>query len=163
MMDPLSALSIFAEVSVALAGFSGIIVSFGQRTRLSNVDKRRLANLFAQSGMVLSLSLVGMSVLFADFDLSIIWRGGSLLVFLFFAPWLVLDILKVKQLSRDEKTQMSMPVFYLFDSFVVALLVLQLFNVVTIAQPWPFFLALTLATIGAFQQFILLITTRPAS
>ncbi len=94
MPDPHDTLSIFADVSVALAGFSGIAIAFGRRSAatLNRLDSRRLFNLFTFSGIVLVLSLLGMSLLHIEsLGESLMWRGGSAALVLFGIPWLILD------------------------------------------------------------------------
>jgi hypothetical protein len=58
MPEPHDTLSIFAEVAIALAGFSGIVIAFGRRSigSLSTLEFRRLSNLFTLSGMALLFS-----------------------------------------------------------------------------------------------------------
>ena len=160
MPQPHETLSIFAEVSVALAGFSGIAIAFGRRSlgSLSRLEVRRLSNLFILSGLVLLSSLLMISLLHLDLaSADILWRGGSAILFLMATPWLAWDVVRVTRLERSEKSEVNRLILYSFDSLAVAVLALQLVNLVYIIAPWPFFLALTLAVAGAFQQFILLV------
>lgn len=163
MPEPHDTLSIFAEVSIALTGFSGIVVAFDRRrlVSLSKPERRRLSNLFFQSGMVLTLSLIGISLLHLEItDPALLWRMGSVLVFLCTTPWLIWDIVKVRRLNATEKLEVNSYVLYSFNAVTISMLVLQLFNWFAINEAWPFFLALALAIFGAFQQFILLVTAR---
>lgn len=160
MPEPHETLSIFAEVSVALAGFSGIAIAFGHRSlgSLSRLEVRRLSNLFTLSGLVLLSSLLMISLFHLDLSSSsILWRGGSALLLLVATPWLAWDVIRVTRLERSERAEVKRSILYTFDSLAVGVLVLQLLNVIYIVASWPFFLALTLAVAGAFQQFILLV------
>jgi hypothetical protein len=160
MPDPHDTLAIFAEVSVALAGFSGIVIAFGRRSigSLSKLEKRRLSNLFTLSGLVLTISLTGASLLHLNLsDLNVLWRWGSAALFFFGTPWLASDILKVHRLEKSEKAQVNPALLYTFNSLAVAMILLQLVNWIFISESWPFFLALVLIVAGAFQQFILLV------
>ena len=49
-----------------------------------------------------------------------------------------------------------LPAVYVLG-LAVATILLQLANVLFIMAAWPFFLALVLVIVGAFQQFILLV------
>ena len=160
MPDPHDTLAIFAEVSIALAGFSGIAIAFGQRSlgSLTVNERRRLSNLFVLSGSVLLLSLLGISLLHMEIaDPRLLWRGGSAVVFMLTTPWLAWDMVRVRRLDASKKVDVNRYILYSFNSLAVAALILQLANLTVIMQAWPFLLALTLAITGAFQQFVLLI------
>lgn len=160
MPDPHDTLSIFAEVSIALAGFSGIVIAFGGRSvgSLGALEIRRLSNLFILSGVVLTLSLVGISMLHVPgIKAAQFWSWASAAVLLIATPWLVRDIVKVTGFEDREKSQINWSLVIFFDTMAAAMIVLQAVNWWSIKDPWPFFVALTLITVGAFQQFILLV------
>lgn len=160
MSDPQAALSIFAEISVALAGFSGIVIAFGRRpvAALSPLEMRRLSNLFILSGLALFLSLLGVSLMhLALVDEGLLWRIGSGVIFILATPWLVWDVMRVRKLEQSEKAAVNPLLLVTFDSLALLMLLLQLANVVFISAAWPFFLALVLTIGGAFQQFVLLV------
>lgn len=160
MPDPHATLSIFAEVSVALAGFSGIVIAFGRRSlgALTQLELRRLANLFVFSGSVLLLALLGMSLLhLVPADSSSLWRSASALVFVFGTFWMIMDARRVSRLAPTERADVKGYILYPFMAAGVAALVLQLVNVLLFHEAWPFFLALVLAIAFALQQFILLV------
>jgi len=160
MPDPHDTLSIFAEVAVALAGFSGIIIAFGRRSSgaLTPLELRRLSNLFGLSGLVLISSLLGISLLHIEsLEPATLWIGGSALLFLLVTPWLILDSRKVARLEKKERAEVKAYVIYPFNFLAVVVLLLQIANVFFLNKSWPFFLALVLAITFAFQQFILLV------
>lgn len=160
MTDPHSTLSIFAEVSVAIAGFSGIVIAFGHRSAsaFSKLEIRRLSNLFTLSGLALTISLTGVALLHLNLpDPSVLWRWGSAIVFVLAAPWLAWDLAKVSRLEKAEKAGVNSFVLLTFNTLAFAMLILQLINSILIMESWPFFLALVLIIVGAFQQFILLV------
>lgn len=162
MPDPHDTLAIFAEISIALAGFSGIVIAFGRRSAgaLSQLEIRRLSNLFMLSGLSLILSLVGMALLHIDLaDSRILWAWGSAIIFLLATPWLIRDVVAVCRLGASEKAMVSIPLVIFFDSLAAAMIALQYWNWLYLEEQWPFFLALVLIIIGAFQQFILLVRT----
>ena len=162
MPDPHDTLSIFAEISIALAGFSGIVIAFGGRSvgSLGALEIRRLSNLFILSGVVLTLALVGISMLHVSgINVAQFWSWASAAVFLIATPWLIGDIVKVTGFESHDKSQINWSLVIFFDSMAAAMIVLQALNWWSINAAWPFFVALTLITIGAFQQFILLVRT----
>ena len=159
MPDIQETLSTFAEISIALAGFSGIVITFGRRSTdaLSPLEVRRLSNLFILSGMVLVLSLVGISLLHSGLNPEIITLWGSGCLLLLVTPWLIWDVITVYRLERSERALINSYILHFFNSIAAGMLLLQLANVLLIRSPWPFFLALVLIVVGAFQQFILLV------
>lgn len=160
MPDAHDTLAIFAEVAVGLAGFSGIVIAFGRRSTgaLTRLERRRLSNLFTLSGTALALCLIGISLLHIDFARpELLWISGSAVMILVITPWFIGDIRKLYRLEVGEKAQINITLIVCFDLLAVAMLLLQLGNVFVIQQQWPFFLALTLTIVGAFQQFILLV------
>lgn len=163
--DSHESFSIFAEVAIALAGFSGIIITFGFRSaeNLSPLEVRRLANLFILSGFVLIASLLAISLLHVtDIRPEIFWSAGSGIVFLLGTSWLGWDIYKVRLLTRGGAV-INVALVAIFDSLGVMVLLLQLHNCFSMHTSWPIFVALTLVTAGAFQQFILLVHMRMQS
>ena len=162
MPDPHDTLAIFAEISIALAGFSGIVIAFGRRSAgsLSALELRRLSNLFTLSGLSLIVSLVGMALLHLNLDdHTTLWRWGSGLIFVLATPWLIRDVVAVYRLEEAEKATVSVPLVIFFDSAAAAMLALQYWNWLYLHESWPFFVALVLIITGAFQQFILLVRT----
>ncbi len=159
MSDPIEILATFAEVAVALAGFSGIIIAFERRSlgSLTQLELRRLSNLFGLSGFVLLSSLFGIALLHIEsVDPGTLWRGASGLVLLVGAPWVVLDWLQIRRLESAEKEQVKAWVIYPFSLLAVLGLLLQAANCFY-GQLWPFLLALAGMVMFAFQQFILLV------
>jgi hypothetical protein len=160
MPDPQATFSIFAEVSVALAGFSGIVIAFGHRTLggLTRLEIRRLSNLFILSGTALFVSLVGISLLHLELaDPGLLWRIGSAVIFVLATPWLIWDVVRVRRLEKAERAGVNPFVLFTFNSLAVVMLLLQVANWFSIASPWPLFLGIVLTIAGAFQQFILLV------
>ena len=160
MPDPHDTLAIFAEVSVALAGFSGIVIAFGGRSlgSLNQLEIRRLSNLFILSGLALTLSLLWLALLHIELEEpNLLWRSGSGIVFALITPWLIWDVVRVYRLDDAERAEVNTVVLLTANSLAVAALLLQIFNVLMLMKAWPFFLALVIMIAGAFQQFILLV------
>jgi hypothetical protein len=160
MPDIQDTLSTFAEISVALAGFSGIVIAFGRRSigSLGKLEVRRLSNLFILSGLVLVFSLLGISLLHLNLeDSNILGLWGSAAVLFLATPWLIWDVINVYKLEKAEKARVNPYILFTFYSLAVAMLLLQLTNLFSFKALWPFFLAMVLIVVGAFQQFILLV------
>ena len=159
MPDPHDTLSIYAEVSVALVGFSGIVIAFGHRSlgTLTQLELRRLANLFVFGGGVLVFSLAGMALLHTTVSLSLLWTTMSAVLFVFGAAWIVFDWRRIARLDSTERAQIKGYILYPFNAAGAAILLLQLANAVSIHKSWPLFLALAFAITFALQQFFLLV------
>jgi hypothetical protein len=160
MQDPLAALSIYAEVSVALIGFSGIVIAFGRRSRgeLSRLESRRLSNLFACSGFALLLSLLGIAIVqHPTIDVRLLWKCGSATLFVVGTSWLIHDWWTIHRLEAEEKASLNRYIIYPFNFVAVLFVLLLLANVFVMAEAWPLFLGLAYLIAFALQQFILLI------
>ncbi|NKC00331.1 MAG: hypothetical protein GKR90_17845 [Pseudomonadales bacterium] len=160
MPDPFDTLTLIAEVSVAIIGFSGIVIAVGNRSRtvLTALELRRLSNLFAFSGLALTLSLVWMSIgHLPQISQEVLWSVGSLVVLVLATPWLIRDVIRVRNLSTKEREEVSNPLVATFIGIAGVLLLVQIANIAIWQSSWPFLLALVLNIVGALQQFILLI------
>lgn len=163
MIDAYDTLSLLAEIAIAIAGFSGIVIALGGQSlsAVTVLEKRRLNNLFVLSGFVLFVALLAIALLHLGMeDTTLLWRGGSAALFLLVTPWLIADIYKIVNLESTEKQKVNWLVFYLFDAVAIGGLLLQLINVFYIMEDWPFLFAMVIATAGAFQQFILIVQTK---
>ena len=69
MTSTLATFELFAELSLALAGFSGVASTFGGRGReFSPIDRQRLDSIFFFSGLSLAVSLLVMTLADAGFS-----------------------------------------------------------------------------------------------
>jgi hypothetical protein len=159
MPDPHDTLSTFAQVSVALVGFSGIVIAFGRRSfgAMTPLELRRLSNLFLFGGGVLLFSLVGMSLLHTTIEHGRVWAIGSALLTVFGVPWVILDARKILRLDVADRAGVDRYIYYPINAVGIAMLLLQLANALVIHDSWPFFVALAFAIAFALQQFILLV------
>ena len=132
MPDPHDALVIFAEVSVALAGFSGIAIALARRRagELTPLEARRLFNLFAFSGLVLVQALTSITVLQGfEANAENLWAAQSAFTLLFGVPWLYIDWRKVLRLAPEERRKVPALIFYPFNLLAVVVMSLQVFNI----------------------------------
>jgi hypothetical protein len=159
MSNPIEILATFAQVAVALAGFSGIIIAFERRSlgSLTRLELRRLSNLFALSGFVLLASLAGIVLLHMGyFGQDLLWRSASALMLATGVPWVARDMLLIRRLSPEEKSQVVGWVIYPFYVIAAFGLLLQAINCFY-GELWPVLVALVIMVMFAFQQFILLV------
>lgn len=162
MSDPINTFSILANVALAIAGFSGIVIALGGRSRgtLKPLESRRLFNLFTFSALVLVLSLACIALLhIQNMNKSVLWRTGSAIIVTTGIPWMVYDWRVIGNLDPHARSQISGYVIYPFTVLAIAGIVLQVLNVFYICQLWPLLVALVLQLTFALQQFVLLVYT----
>jgi len=150
-----SILIVIAEISVALAGFSGVAAAFGRRQQRiwSQGERAKLANLLNHSGIALFASLT--PLIFAQaggFDAGL-WMVCSLL-WVFFASFGIGFSIRNLRRARREGASETFP--FSLAGFV-ALWLFQVGNALIWQMAWPYFLALTGNLAFAFVQFMSLV------
>ena len=162
MPNPQDTFSIFAEVSVALVGFSGIVIAFGRRShgQLTQLELRRLSNLFVFGGGVLLFSLLAIALGHTPISPRVLWSSESALFFALGTPWVIFDWRRVARLDPAERAQMKGYILFPFNVAGILILLLQLANAAVIHESWPLFLGLVFSMAFALQQFVLLVRMR---
>lgn len=159
MPDPRATLSLFAEIALGRAGFSGIVIALGSRSqgRFTPLERRRLFNLFAFSGLVFGASLFAMTAQHVEaLAPAVLWRVGSAVLILTGVPWMVLDRRRIARLTPNERAQIRGYVIYPFTALAVVALLLQAVNLY-LGTAWPFYFALVAQRSFTLQQFVLLV------
>ena len=135
---------ILVEASVAIAGFSGVVVAFGRRTEeeWSRLERRRLVLLLTGSFSVLFLSLAALVLLHAGTDPATTWRIGS-------ATWSIIAIYqnvrgarRALQVSRDDPDLPNVVWIVTIIGLTFVIILLSLANALAMGQFWPFLAAL---------------------
>lgn len=164
MIDPGETLGSTAQVAVALAGFAGVVVAFGERAvhEWSDLDKFRLRLLLTFSILPLTLSLAGLFLLTTELSLASIWEACSTISFLLFFTialflWRRFTSLSMPALRASGASHL---VFYGGAAFGLAVTLLQLVNVFRLGTFWPFFSSITLALLASSLQFVRLVLHR---
>ena len=161
MPDPVETLRILVEASVAIAGFSGVVVVFGRRAtgEWSELERTRIRNLLGTSFTVLFLSLVALLLLHSGIDPETTWRVGS-------SAWSVGATYNVILILRDRRSVRGDP--QLISTISVALVIgatvivvgLNLANALVLGWFWPFLTALIWLFAAACYTFALLLLPR---
>ena len=76
-MDVREELLTIAEISIGIAGFSGVIAAFLQRDGLHSLDRVRFVNLFATAFTTLILSFAPIVIAHLGFDEGGVWAHSS--------------------------------------------------------------------------------------
>jgi hypothetical protein len=141
--DPVDTLKVLVEASVAIAGFSGVVVVFGRRAagEWSLLDRGRLVVLLGTSFAVLFLSLGTLVLLHAGADETTTWRIGSTLWSIVAIQQIVSGARRFARIPRDdsERPTVATPVLLGVTGLLVAL---NLANVWTLGEFWPFLTSL---------------------
>ena len=159
MPEPGETLSLIAELAVALAGFSGIVVVLGRREgQPSHMEKRRLDNLFLHALWALATSLLALILLHASIQDATVWRLASTIWVLPFPVLLVRDWRRVRAISASEPT--NPPMLAAIYVAAVSAALLQVANGLYLHSIWPFLSAVCLNLLLGFQQFVTLLYAR---
>lgn len=168
-MEPTTALSVSAQIAVAIAGFAGVVAAFRNDSvhDWGQVEKFWLRLLLVNSILPLAFSVVGLFVLSVTDDSPTIWRWCSGIAALFLLPFAIVIIKTVAgfapgQLEAAGGTKLTS---YTLMTMLAAVCLLQLFNLAMLASFWPFFGAIVAQLLGAMYQFVRLVLSprRPAT
>jgi hypothetical protein len=75
----------FAELGIGLAGFSGVVVAFGDRGSLPEVDNFRFLSAFSIAICVIVLAVAPVALSYFTSDRGLIWRMASTIAVAYFA------------------------------------------------------------------------------
>jgi len=162
-MEPSAALSASAQIAVAIAGFAGIVAVFrsGSVHEWGPVEKFWLRLLLTNSIVPLAFSMVGLLLLTVAPVQTSLWRWCSAIAAGFLFPYAAMII---KNLVRFAPGQLSAAggtslTSYGLFALLIAVCLLQLFNVAAMGAFWPFFVAIVAMLLGAMYQFVRLVIT----
>jgi len=167
-MEPTTALSVSAQIAVAIAGFAGVVAAFRNDSLhdWGHVEKFWLRLLLANSILPLAFSMVGLFLLSVTYVSPTIWRWCSGLATLCLVPYAIIIITTVAGFGPGqlEAAGGTKPTSYALVTILTAVCLLQLLNVATLAAFWPFFGAIVALLLGAMYQFVRLVLSprRPA-
>jgi len=163
-VDPVDALTTAAQVSVALAGFTGVVAVFGSGYvhDLPPVDRYRLRLMVAFSTLPLLTSLGGLLLLTTDLPWPLVFDLCSAFVILFAAVATVFVGHEVVALhrSRAELGSAGRAMLYAGAVAVVTALALQVYNLAVLHGFWPFYAGIIISVGAATMQFTRLVLTR---
>jgi len=163
-VNPADALTTAAQVSVALAGFTGVVAVFGSGYLhdLPPVDRYRLRLMVAFSTLPLLTSLGGLLLLTTDIPWPMVFDLCSAFVIFFagIAAIFVWHEVRALHRSRAELGSGGRAMLYAGAVAVVAALVLQVYNLVALHAFWPFYGGIVISVGAATIQFTRLVLTR---
>jgi hypothetical protein len=144
MPDPADTLMILVEASVAIAGFSGVVVALGRHAdgEWSQIERGRLVLLLNTSFSVLFLSLAALVLLHAGTEPTTTWRIGSATWSIIATYQTVLAARRALQVSRDDPELPHVAWIVTVLSLTFVIILLSLANGLAMGQFWPFLAAL---------------------
>lgn len=154
MTGSLATFELFAELSIALAGFSGVASAFGGRGReFSRIEKTRIDAIFqfsstslAASLLVLTLSDAGVS---PDIVYSIACAVSGVLIFLIFTR----QFPKVLELYRNAESTTSSSFLVFTFSYLLGLSAAYFWAAIFVQASWPLFAGLSSQLIFGLWMF----------
>lgn len=168
-MEPTTALSVSAQIAVAIAGFAGVVAAFHNDSvhDWGQVEKFWLRLLLVNSILPFAFSMVGLFLLSVADESPETWRWCSGIAILFLLPFAIvipktLAGFAPGQLEAAGGTKLTS---YALIVILTAVCLLQLLNVAMLAAFWPFFGAVVAQLLGAMYQFVRLVLSprRPAT
>ena len=164
-MEPGEALGIAAQIAVALAGFAGVVVVFRREAvhEWSDIDKLRLRLLLANSMLPLALSMLGLVLVTIEPEPPGIWRwcSGILLVTTMSFVMAIGKTFRRLNFRNPQRQRVTRLIFFVFAAFGTAAMLLQLYNIASLAAFWPFFAGIVYQLVTAMAQFARMILLLP--
>jgi hypothetical protein len=164
-MNPPDAFQTVAEVAIALAGFSGLLVAFRKSAGpLSNVQKYRMRILFSLSFGALFLSLLPAIILNLDVSEDKLWVYSSLAMSIYSSYFLAWWLYSSRRTVKKYPEIFDRWVFLTMTAGHILILVLQLFVVFKLIDSGHagiFLIGLTWYLINASQQFVRMLFIQP--
>jgi hypothetical protein len=162
-MEPDRYLFATAQISLALAGFAGVVASFrNQPERVwGDVERFWLRLLLLNAILPFSFSLIGIFIVAVDSMRPIEWRLSSGIALLCLLPYAVWIIRNLRSFAPGSLQAAGGNVFVsrLWFILLLAVCLLQLWNATVKAEFWPFFAAVMALILGAAFQFARLVLT----
>jgi len=156
-MDQVELLTAIIEASVALLGFSGLVIALGRRSsgEWSPVEKLRLFNLLGTGVMLLGCTLLALTLFSAGLSQDVVWALSSVAWVVIFPPYLVWALTRASRMEEDD----TITVMYrmVVGAVVAVTATIQLANAASLRDFWPFFLALAAILVLGVSQFLRLL------
>jgi hypothetical protein len=142
-MEAEGILTALAEIAIAIAGFSGIVVALDRSGQpWSELDRARLSMLLQVSLSCVFWSLLPIALHLANLPPTSVWLWSSGLWLAYMCAVLAHRLRRISRVAiPDEDPSVRWVLAFMFVTVGIALVV-QLANVVWLAQPWPHVLAL---------------------
>ncbi len=151
-MQVAGTLEVFAEIAIAIAGFSGVVSALISSTKATDLDRARLAMLLQSSFSTAFFCLLPLVLFSTSLAPASIWGVTSCCWIIYVA----VNLTTIRQ--RIQKAgKLSRPILVFWISGFFLMLVLQALNVAAMRLAWPHLAALLWGLTMASLVFIRLI------
>ena len=165
-MSEQETLTSIVEFSIALAGFSGIVVALGKQAgRWDPADRFRMLNILIIAFGAAFMAYVPMGLAHAGLSGSLLWRLSSGMLASFLTIILVFAILRMRSQPAEIRRLLNPTLRRLLVGGTAFVVLTQLANIVGLGfQPCfvLYFAALVWLLIAAALQFIRILFVRPS-
>ncbi len=162
-MEPSTSLVATAQISVAIAGFAGVVAAFRNDAvhDWSVVERFWLRLQLLNSILPLAFSLFGLFSLAVAPVSSATWQYCSGFAALFLFPYAAMIIKNLVGFTPGQLKAAGGGTFTSYTLFALlgAVCLLQLWNVTMMGAFWPYFGAIVALLLGAMYQFVRLVVT----
>jgi hypothetical protein len=155
-METAGTLEVFAEIAIAIAGFSGVVVALSGTAKSTVLDRTRLHMLLQASLMTAFFSLLPLVLFSTDLEPASIWGVASSCWILYMAVNLTTLRRRVGYTGPAPDTISRHLLTFVFGG-VALILVLQVLNAAVMRLAWPHLAALLWGLIIASLFFVRLI------
>jgi integral membrane sensor domain MASE1 len=152
-----------AEIAIALAGFSGVVVAFAHQGVLSRIDRSRFAALLALSMGAAVVAFVPSILELSGYTGSALWRGSSIGFLVVATLFMSVFVPRLRRISLEPDSQAPRA----FVIPIVGLTMLTLVSQLSNALGWPYspgpallVLGLLMWVVSASMLFGLLVLDR---
>ena len=158
-MEPDSALIGVAEIAVAIAGFAGIAAALrhGAAHTWPRADRDRMVDLVTHSGIALFAALTPLVFGYQGGLDARLWAVSSFIWASCAAVGIALSMLRASR-----RRAMRSPITLIVPLLFLLVLLLQVYNVTTLREFWPYLTGLVANLAFAFFQFMALAIPRAA-
>jgi len=133
-----------AEISVAFAGFSGVVAVFGRRdpSSWSFADRFRFFSLVESSLSLLLLCILPFGLFSFHITDESVWRGMSALIVSYFVLSDIFRIARLRAAPSSERAELASIATRVFAAGHVLVLIFSIYNAVFVGEFGPFLAAL---------------------
>ena len=156
-MDQVELLTAIIEASIALIGFSGLVVALGRRAsgEWSPAEKLRLRLLLGIGVILLACTLLALTLLSAGLSHAAVWALSSVAWVVLVLPFTVWGFSSAFRMAEDRTVSATYRV--VVAAVMVATAAIQVADAIFLQEFWPFFLALAVLLILGVTQFFRLL------
>ena len=140
-VTPTDTLTVIIEAAAALAGFAGIVATL-RREAWTRLDSLQIRNLLSSAFSALFVSIIALILIHAEVPERTTWITLSAIWFVVGALSTGYNARAYRQLAIESGGKLSASNIFWFGSVILVLL-LQVYNVLVLAQFWPVLVAVS--------------------